>query len=176
MTSIIKSFDPLKLDLPNSELITYLEKDKNKIYTMNPTKFEKLVSEVYKNYFNCEVAHIGGPNDNGIDAYAIIADEVNVIQVKRRSNKNSTEGVSTVREFLGAMISQNKKLGHIVSSASKFSYSAKELVKNQHLTALNINIKLVSAQELFNMLTRARQNITSPLETIIADFRKTCAQ
>ena len=156
---IIRKYDLYSLEIPNSELRKYISKNIEKVRFMNPTKFEVFVSDIFKDFYDCEVEHVGGPGDNGIDAYAIIADEKHLIQTKRRRNLGSIESVGTVREFLGAIVAAGGKKGHIVTTAKDYSLRAKELVENKNTKELSVEISLISLSDLFEMLEIANKQL-----------------
>jgi hypothetical protein len=163
---IIRKYDLNSLELPNSELRKYILKNIEEVRFMTPTKFEILVTDIFKDFFNCRVKHVGGPGDNGIDAFAVIGDEQHLIQTKRRRNLGSIESVGTVREFLGAIVAGGGKKGHIVTTAKDYSLKAKELVENKNVKELSVEINLISLGDLFSMLEIANnqlEDIWTPL-------------
>jgi hypothetical protein len=156
---IIRKYDLDSLEIPNSGLRKYILKNIEKVRFLHPTKFEILVTDIFKDFFDCEVKHVGGPGDNGIDAYAVIGDEKHLIQTKRRLNLGSIESVGTVREFLGAIVAAGGNKGHIVTTAKDYSLKAKELVENKNLKERSVEINLISLSDLFNMLEIANKQL-----------------
>ncbi len=51
-----------------------------------------------------------------------------LIQAKRRETPNSSEGISTIRNLLGAMVLEGGRHGVVVSTADHFSYRARQAV------------------------------------------------
>lgn len=118
-----------KGDLPeccDAELAAYIRRNPDVLHRYPPTRFEKLVADVFRaNYVNAEVLHVGKPYDRGIDVMLIEADGKQwLIQVKRRESQNKAEGVSTIRDMLGAMVLAGTLQGVVVSTAPRFSREA----------------------------------------------------
>ena len=149
---IIKSYDLDSVDIPLNLLRSHLEDHTDDFGTINPTVFELLVRDIYKDFYEVDVKHVGGPGDHGIDLYAVIGDQPHMIQVKRRSKLDSTESVSTVREFVGALVTNGVRNGHIVTTADHYSAAAQELVANANLKRFDIEITLNSLDDLLSML------------------------
>ena len=118
---IIKRFDSSDKNIPTDFLINEIKSNKKILYNVNPKKMEEIVQSVFSSSFNCEVTHCGKSHDGGIDLYYVNSDSPIAVQVKRRTKHEAIEGVSTVRDFLGAMIINNYKKGIIVSTADHFS-------------------------------------------------------
>ncbi|WP_159078674.1 restriction endonuclease, partial [Klebsiella aerogenes] len=62
---------------------------------------ETLVTDIFKaNYRHCEVKHVGGPGDLGIDVLFIDDNDTKrLIQVKRREHPKRAEGFSTLQSI-----------------------------------------------------------------------------
>ncbi|MEQ8470018.1 MAG: restriction endonuclease [Marinoscillum sp.] len=163
--AIVKKYNIDSLAVPEILLKQHLRKNQKDIYKIHSRKFETLVVDVYKDFFTCEVKHIGGPGDNGIDAYAIIGDIPHIIQCKRRTSTDAVESVSTVREFIGTLVSSNVKKGHIITTAPKFSPNAVELTHNPYLVRMGIEISLKNIEDIYQMLS-----ITQSPEATFPDY------
>lgn len=143
--AILRSFDVASADIPLNTLREYLRKHEKEFYNVNPTKFEQLVGDVFRDFYDCEVAHVGRTGDNGIDLLMVDADHPLPIQVKRRADSAAWEPVSTVREFLGALLLQGFQRGAIVTTAGHFSNAATMAVRTAQ------DRHLVEQFELFDM-------------------------
>ena len=124
--SKLREFD---INLPeecSEELALYIRRHPNFLYSCNPIRFEKFVADVFRaNYTNAEVLHIGKPGDGGVDVLLIDTERKEwLIQVKRRGSPNFSEGVSTIRDILGAMVVRGVRSGIVVSTAARFSQQA----------------------------------------------------
>ena len=137
----------------NAELALYIRSHPDFLYSCDPTHFEKIVADVFRaNYTNAEVLHVGQPKDGGVDVLLINAEKEQwLIQVKRRGSQNSTEGVSTIRDMLGAMIVEGVHRGIVVSTANRFSRDAIQAVAKAKAGPYRMNIRLVDSG-LFNKM------------------------
>jgi hypothetical protein len=168
---ILKKFCIDDKNLPIGELKNHFLKKPELLRKVNPTKLEVLIADLYKEFYNCEVRHIGGPNDNGVDVFAIINDEPHLIQVKRRFFDNATEPVSTVRELVGALITSGINKGHIVTTAPKFSPASIKLIKNDNLIRYKIDIELRTFDDIVSMLSLTKSSYSDPWE--VFSFQRT---
>jgi hypothetical protein len=121
---LLREFSVGQSEIPNEALRQYIVKHEDALFDINPTRMEHLVADVWKDFMDCEAIHVGGPNDHGIDIVLIQGDRSYAVQVKRRSRATSTEPVSTIREFVGAMIISGEPRGIIVTTAQRFSAAA----------------------------------------------------
>ena len=92
--AIQKSFDLESKSIPIPVLRDYLMKNPDSARYTNPIRFEQLVGAIYRDIYQCDVKHVGGPGDGGIDLYAISSDSPHLIQVKRRTKKDAIECLS----------------------------------------------------------------------------------
>ena len=137
----------------NTELALYIRSHPNFLYSCDPTHFEKIVADVFRaNYTNAEVRHVGQPQDGGVDVLLIDAEKEQwLIQVKRRGSPNSTEGVSTIRDMLGAMVVEGVGRGVVVSTANQFSRDAIQAAARAKVGPYRMNIQLVDSS-IFNKM------------------------
>lgn len=112
---------------------------------VNPTKMEKLVGSILRDVFDCDVVHLGGAGDGGIDLLLLHADDPIAVQVKRRQSASSAEGVAPIRELLGAALLGRYKHALFVTTAPRFSPAAKDAAR------LATEIDLVSSFELCDL-------------------------
>jgi len=118
---ILKRYKVQDVDIPISTLRHYLNSKPDLLRHINPRSLERLVADVFKDFYNCEVFHLGGPSDGGIDLLLVNGNRQIVVQVKRRSKGKPSESVSLIREFLGAMLLQDQFRGIYVTTADSFS-------------------------------------------------------
>lgn len=113
------------------EFSEWIRRKSHRWHTMNTTSFEKLVAEIFRaNHKGSEVFHVGKPDDGGVDVIFIDSgDNQWLIQAKRRTKRNSSEGVSTVRNLIGTMYLENKLHGVVTSTADHFTYRAYQAAK-----------------------------------------------
>jgi hypothetical protein len=119
---------------------------------------EQLVAAAFRETMPCEVRHLGGPGDNGVDVLMITAEKAYAIQVKRRADPQKTEPVSSIREFLGAMILEGHRNGIFVSTAAQFSRAAELAAKRAPLTGTVDFLELKNARDIHGMFTIGARN------------------
>jgi len=90
---------------------------------------EDLVRSVFSDFFpSCTVKKFGQTRDGGRDG--LLIDENGrqfLLSIKRRESPDATEGVSTLRDLIGATIIEDNVNGCIVvSTADHFSKAAKD--------------------------------------------------
>ena len=126
----------------SSELAQYLRRHPSEWHNYEPKRFEKLVADIFRmNHAGAEVIHVGKPDDGGVDV--IFIDSANqqwLIQVKRRKREDSAEGVSTIRNLIGAMVLQNAVRGIVVSTADHFTLRARQATKEVQNQGLYIDL------------------------------------
>lgn len=126
----------------DAELAAYIRRHPDVLHRYPPTRFEKLVADVFRaNYVNAEVLHVGKPKDGGIDVRLIEADKEQwLIQVKRRESQNKAEGVSTIRDMLGAMMLADGHQGIVVSTAPRFSREAQSAAAKARKRGMTVRL------------------------------------
>lgn len=135
-----------------SELAQILRRNPNYWHRLNPNALEVYIRDIFKaNYSNCEVIHVGKPGDRGVDVLFIDTQEKRwLIQVKRRSRSDATEGFGTLQNLLGAMVMNDSLNGILVSTVDHFSYKVFEEAKT--LKNRGFVVDLVDKGKLNRML------------------------
>jgi restriction system protein len=128
-SAILKSYDDDSIDIPVKVLREYIAKNPSVIYKINAHKMEDLVRSVFSDFFpSCTVKKFGQTRDGGRDG--LLIDENGrqfLLSIKRRESPDATEGVSTLRDLIGATIIEDNVNGCIVvSTADHFSKAAKD--------------------------------------------------
>ena len=151
--SKLRKFNTNLPDGCSNELALHIRSHPDLLYSFNPTRFEKFVADVFRaNYTNAEIVHVGKPNDGGIDVLLIDAEmEQWLIQVKHRETQNSTEGVSTIRDILGAMVVKGARRGIVVSTAKRFSRYAIQAAAKAEVGPHRMTVQLVDSG-IFNKM------------------------
>jgi hypothetical protein len=172
--SILKRFRVDDQKVPLEALRAHLERSKSDVYNVDTRLFENLIANIYADYFpHCQVRHVGGPGDNGIDIYAVLKEKPCVIQVKRRSSPGQAEGPSVVRELVGVMFSEGVKHAHLVTTADRFTKAAFKAARRQHLKRSKCQIELIALPELRAMLEVANKRLRSAWQEAWNNCRKT---
>lgn len=129
--------DVADYDGPIDGLRTHLSRHPEKLTSLSPQQFERLVAACLRDAFpNAMVHHVGGTGDRGIDI--LIAHggrRPAVVQVKRRGSLGASEGVQVVRELHGVMYRDGLSRGIVVSTAGRYTRGAIAEVEGvrQHL-------------------------------------------
>lgn len=155
---ILRAYDLESITVPVNTLRTYVLKKPAMLYDIHPTKMEQLVGAVFKDYFDCEVIHIGKSHDGGIDLLMIDGNQQYVIQVKRRTCTNSVEGVQAISELLGAMILDRKRKGIFVTTADHYSESAVKATRRSKKIA-GVTINLIDFKKFVDILKLSTNDI-----------------
>jgi restriction system protein len=137
-SAILRSYNDNAIDVPINALREYINKNPDKIYKINEHRMEDLVRSVFSDFYpSCTVRKFGQTRDGGRDG--LLIDENGqqfLISIKRRESPKATEGVSTLRDLIGATVVEDNISGCIVvSTADHFSkdatnYAKKVLSKN----------------------------------------------
>lgn len=148
----IREFEETLPDACSTEIATWLRRKPDFWNSVNPSRFEKLVADVFRaNYSHSEVRHVGSPDDGGVDVLYVDADKNQwLIQVKRREKPEATESVTTIRNLLGTMLLEDSSYGIVVSTADHFSYRAYHAV--HRASERGMTIRLIDRKAFDHML------------------------
>ena len=166
---ILKKYPIDSLEIPINELRDFLKKHPNNMAFTHPTVFEKLMADCIKyTHEYCEIKHVGGTGDGGVDIILVSLNEgKRLVQVKRRENLTSTEGVKVVRELNGVLFRENIPNGMVITTAKKFSKAA---IKEIDITALNrekYNMKLFTYNNIVDLFDIVPNEPYKPWEKFI---------
>ena len=128
--SLLGNVEDRKKEKAVKQLLNELKSNNTKVFDINPKQFEEIAQYVFSSYFQCEVEHVGQSHDGGIDLLIVNTDKPILVQVKRRTKSDKVEGVSTVRDLLGAMYIRDNYSGLIVSTAKSFSKPSEKVITN----------------------------------------------
>jgi hypothetical protein len=138
----LRTFDVGASDVPIAALNRYLSHPDRfgRLRDVDPSVMEKWVQELMRDHFQCEIRHLGGPGDDGVDLLAIVTDGPPIpIQVKRRMYGRS-EPVSTIRDFLGAMVVGGHRRGLVVTSADRFTAPASQTARSVLQSGFQVDV------------------------------------
>lgn len=122
----------VKIDLVNvnKELIAYLARHPEKMYTLDPRVFEELVAETFRD-LGYETMLTPRTRDGGYDVRAIHRDDIGtylyLIECKRYAPDNKV-GVEVVRSLYGTAMAEQATYA-IIATTSYFSQDAQEWAK-----------------------------------------------
>jgi hypothetical protein len=146
------------LDAPLEDLHRFLSRNPEYLSKVHHKNFELLVADCLKVCFGAiEVVHTGGTSDGGIDLLMILTPgETYLVQVKRRTDLSSREGVRVVRELNGVMFRENLPKGLIVTTAIDYTAAAKREARVKTPTTETYVMKLLKFDDVVHMLRLPR--------------------
>lgn len=128
-SAILKTYKDNSINVPVDALRKYIRKKPDIIYNIDAHKMEEFVKSVFSDFYpSCKVKSFGKTRDGGKDGL-LIDDHGNqfLIQIKRRTKPESTEGVEPLRALIGTTVVEDNVKGCIfVSTADHFSQPAKD--------------------------------------------------
>jgi hypothetical protein len=168
---LCQTYDVAALDVPLDALRDYLRRNPHDMAHVNPEAFERLVGECLKSeYAPCDVIHIGGSGDGGVDLKLVEGnDRVFLIQVKRRSDLASREGVQVVRELNGVLFKEGRAKGMVVTTASGFTRAALKERDVKTPTLEPYEVRLLAFDDIVRMLHLPSPEPYEPWMRIVTD-------
>lgn len=126
VTSVVREFSVASLEAPIQDLRAFLRKRPESMMDMHPRVFELLIRDCLRSvYPGCEVIHVGATGDGGVDLKIVQTGEDPIlVQVKRRTRANASEGVDVVRTLNGVLFREGVPTGMVVTSAERFTKAA----------------------------------------------------
>lgn len=115
---------------------------------------ERLVQSVFRDHFQTDVKHIGKSHDGGVDLLMLLGENPYILQVKRRKSPGKTEGVSCIRELLGATLLNGGKNSIFVTTADHFSSAAKNAAQNAVTKSIVNSFDLINGPDFISMLNQ----------------------
>lgn len=152
-------------EVPLAEIRCYLERTPEAVRGVHPHVLERIVGDCFRSNWGCvDVIHVGRPCDGGVDVVLVMSDGGRwLVQVKRRQNATAVEGVTTVRNLLGTLVSEGELRGVVVSTADHFSHFARKLCSCPNVIEKGYEIRLVDRGVLKEMLVRNAPADMEPL-------------
>ena len=145
-------------------LAQIIARQPDRLLTMNPKQLEVFVGSILREHMACDVYHVGGTGDDGVDLLAIVKDEPLVVQVKRRSRQNAVEGIDVVKLLFASGMGQGIRNGMVVSTAQRFSRAALTWTNLSTLHELKFRFRLVDLQSFLSMIRAVRHDGPEPWE------------
>lgn len=169
-SAILKSYNEDSIDVPVKALREYISQNPEVIYKINAHKMEDLVRSVFSDFFpSCTVKKFGQKRDGGRDG--LLVDENGqqfLLSIKRRESPNATEGVSTLRDLIGATIIEDNVTGCIiVSTANHFSKSAKDYAGKVLSKDIITTFDLIDCKEFLRITDLTRNKLPTAWEKLI---------
>jgi restriction system protein len=151
--------EPLtSLNIPVDSLLRNLNSHPDYLLRINPYKAEEVVTRLLADALNCEVYHLGGRKDRGIDAYVLSNDEMKtIIQVKWHEDMRKAESVKVVKELAATLLEHGVPSGILVTTRRDLSQPAKE-------TIARIGTRAIEGMGRFDISYKTYSDILSMLE------------
>jgi len=156
-----RSFQPEAHTPALAELAARAHDSPERLNVLSPLNFELFVGTVLKEHMECDVKHVGGTHDGGIDLLVLDADPPLVVQVKRRRRRDSAEGVEVVKTMFATMFGGGHGRGMVVTSANRFTRGARAWARLPSLSHAGFEIDLVDINRLIDM-TRPSERPAQP--------------
>lgn len=157
----IKKFEIDDVEVPINELRSCLDRKAEGLKLTSIDSLKDTVASCMKNFFPCEVIHIGGPGKEGIDTLLIRSDNPFLIQVMRNGT-DSEHRIKVIHELLGILRDENRYQGIVASTKKRFSEAyLLGLAKVPVLEDKGSNVPIYAYDALFDVLN-LNQEIHEP--------------
>ena len=140
---------------------------KTDIPGINDKKMEELVASVFKDFMDCEIKLVGKSHDGGKDLILLNGENQTFVQVKRRTQANKVEGVSCIRDLIGASIIGDAKACVFVTTANHFSKPAQDAAKKVVEENILDSFELIDYQRFVDMLNLQRESYPKEWEGLL---------
>jgi len=158
LEGIIHKFDSEHTSIPVSVLIEEIRRKRLDLTTVKPKDLEIIVGAVVRDTMGLDSFYVGGPRDGGVDVFVTTGQAPIAIQVKRRGPHAAAESVSTIREFVGAMVTTGNYRGIVATTAERFSDAASNLAVSHRLKKMGIEIDLYHYDRLCELIETRNQD------------------
>jgi len=165
--AILKKFDIDSKEIPIELLNRYIAHHPDKIYGINDKKMEELVASVFKDFVDCEITIVGKSHDGGKDLILLDGDKQTFIQVKRRTQAEKVEPVSSIRDLIGASILGDAHACVFVTTADHFSKPAKDVAKKIVQKKMLSGFELIDYNRFVNILKLQRKDYPNKWEELL---------
>lgn len=166
-TAVLRKYELGDKHIPIHILNDYIQKNPEKIYGIHHGKMEELTQSVFREHYNCEVELVGKSHDGGKDLILVNSDDPIIVQVKRRTQPDKVEPVSTIRELLGATQLAEARSCIFVSTADHFSGPAVAAAEKALQLKLVDRYDLIDYHSFIDMLNLQQNKDISPWKGLI---------
>ena len=148
----IRQFDARSEQPSLSHLAAEVARAPARLYGMEPKRFEVFVGSILREFYGCDVYHVGQTADDGIDLLAVVKDDPLMIQVKRRASERAAESVNTVKLLFASAFGQQSSRGMVVTTAERFTRAATKWAASPPLVDRGFDLQLVDFSSLMSMV------------------------
>lgn len=165
--AVLKKYELDSKSVPIEILNQYIVQHPDKIYGINDKKMEELVASVFKDFVDCDITVVGKSHDGGKDLLLLDGEKQTFIQVKRRTQAQKVEPVSSIRELIGASILGDANACVFVTTADHFSKPAQDAAKKVVEKKILSSFELIDYNRFVNMLNLQRKDYPNKWEEIL---------
>lgn len=149
-TGRLKEFSVESGEVPNAELIRYINKNPDKLGSINPSKFEQVVADVYRDVLGCSIEYCSYARpDLGIDVVCLRTDTNQEFAIQAKRYKQPIK-LALIHQFFGALFDNGFSEGYLVTSG-RFQagcYDTADRLREKS----GVLINLVDGNRLLNFL------------------------
>lgn len=165
--AVLKRYDLDSKSIPIEILNNYITQHPDKIYGINDKKMEELVASVFKEFTDCEIHLVGKSHDGGKDLILLDGEKQTFIQVKRRTQAQKVEPVSSIRDLIGASVIGDADACVFVTTADHFSQPAQTAAQKVVEKKILNSFDLVDYHRFVDMLKLQRKDYPTKWEQIL---------
>lgn len=157
--------DPDSVDLESSDLtfdqlLGQLQALPSRLLQLSPQRAEVVVMDLLAEILECEVRHVGGVHDGGVDGYIVAGDNIrSIVQVKWHQDTRKAERVGVVREIAGTLLARGVPNGLLVTTSERLSPNAEQEIEalgTREITSMGrMSIDAATYSDLLDMLELA---------------------
>lgn len=166
-----RHYDVSALNVPVADLRRWLARHPQDLGQVDPRRFELVMQSCLRDQFpGADVIHTGRSGDGGIDLKMIVTEEdTYLVQVKRRADLSSSEGVEVVRVLNGVLFREGRAKGIVITTAASFTEAAKCEAQVNTPTASAYEMQLLALDDVVSLL---RLPCLEPYEPWVSHIRQ----
>lgn len=164
---ILREYDIASKEIPINILNNYIKKNPDKIFGINDKKMEELTKSVFRDFYDGEIKIVGKSHDGGKDLILINGKDKTFIQVKRRTQQDKVEPVSSIRDLLGASILEGAKSCIFVTTADHFSLPAKKAAEKAEKKRIVNQFELIDYHRFVDMLQLQKNTVPDVWKNVL---------
>lgn len=165
--AILRTYEDDSKAIPINILNKYIARNPEKIYGINDKKMEELVASVFKDIMDCKVILVGKSHDGGKDLILLDGDKQTFVQVKRRTQADKVEAVSSIRELIGTSIIGDANACIIVTTADHFSKDAQSAAQEVVKKKVFSSFELIDYHRFVDMLNLQKDYYPNEWEQLL---------
>ena len=147
----IRAFDINSCEVPLTELGSYLKKNFADIYSLEPSKFEEIIADVFR-YHSYRPVLTKASRDGGVDIFLVNEKTDNIesiVQCKRYAEHRKV-GIATVQRLVGTAVEWDVEKAYLVTTSS-FTAPAQKSARKV-ISKGRIELDLYEASDVMSLL------------------------